>query len=327
MTTVSSGTTSRYRFQDSHLLVTSDDAALAAAVDYRFRDCRQDGGSPDELALEYVTGSAVDGQLPTGDEDARVIYETPAGSVSYSPDRDVISALFGTVHMWSAPAKGVVRMWSERYTPDDRYLAAHPLTMVALCELLKRRGRLSLHAACVSGPRQAALIAGPSGVGKSTLVLALATLGFRFGSDDMVFMEPSDGGVLVHGFSDSIGVMTDTAARFEALADLAHSPPPLGFRKHLIRIEERFQVQTIDRCRPGALVFPERVAQSESRIEPMSAAEAWLRLVPNVLLTHPTATQSHLAAIAGLTEQVACYRLCSGTDVISAARLIGELLT
>ena len=326
MTAVATDITRRYRFQGAQLAVRSDDPELCAAVDYRLRDCREDSASPADIVLEYLTRCADDDLAPGPDEQARVIYETPAGSVSYVPEGDLITALFGTVRMWAAPGAGVVRVSSERYSPGDRYLAAHPLTMVALCELFKRRGRFSLHAACVGDERGAALIAGPTGVGKSTLVLALATLGFGVGADDMVFLEGSGSEVVAHGFSDAVGVMVDTAARFEQLSDLADRPPPNGFRKHLIRIEDRFSVPRIARCRPGALIFPERISGSESRIEPMGADEAWLRLVPDVLLSHPAATQAHLAVIAALTEQVACYRLSAGTDVLAAAGLIGGLL-
>ena len=61
---------------------------------------------------------------------------------------------------------------------------------------------------------------------------------------------------------------------------------------------------------------------SRARSTPLDSGDALLRLVPDVLLTDPAATQAHLRAIAALLEQVRCYTLRSGTDLERAAELV-----
>lgn len=327
MSTTVTELTRCYRFQGAILQVTSDDPQVAAALDRRLQACAASSTSaPDvDLRLEYLTGPTA--SLPDLPGEARPVYDTPAGSVSYWPAADALSADFGAVSMWGYPGAGAVHVRAEQFASDACYLATHPLTMIALSELLKRRARYMLHAACVSVGTETAVIAGASGTGKSTLSLALAQLGLGFLSDDMVFLERCDQGVVTHGFSDAIGVTRETAARFEELSDLAATDPPTGYRKHLIRIEERFAVTTVPQGRPRWLLFPELVGGVASRLEPLDGQEAWLRLVPDVLLTDPAATRAHLAAIAALCEQVSCYRICCGTDARSAARLVAELVS
>ena len=327
-----------YEFQGASLTVASKHPGVAAAVDYRLRDFRVSTASED-YRLEFLLDPEPNGDIPKRDisaadrrasmtdgQERRPVYDTPAGSVFYRPATDALDASFGGVQLYGEMGRGLMHIRSARYEPEERYLAAHPLTMIILGELLKRRGRYGLHAACVANGTTGALVAGPSGTGKSTLVLALAKTGLAFLSDDMVFLDHGGSGVEAYGFSDAIGVTQDTAARFQELADLASRLPPTGFRKHLIRIEERFGIRGADRCRPAFLIFPELAPGHDSALEAMEPQEAWLRLVPDVLVTHPTATQAHLAAIAELTKQVSCYRLRSGRDVNRSAELIGALL-
>jgi hypothetical protein len=316
----------RYQFQGSVLAVASADRAVGSAVGYRLRDCPAPTTTAADLRLEFLLHPEPDHLLSLTHGERRAVYDTPVGHVYYRPSEDTLDAVLGSVHMRGRVGRGLATICSRRYEPDARYLAAHPLTMILLCEMLKRRGRYSLHAACVANGGRGGLIAGPSGTGKSTLVLALAARGLDFLSDDMVFLGRGESGIEAHGFSDAIGVTRDTAARFAELSDLAAIAPPAGFRKHLVRIEERFAVRTVARCQPEVLIFPELAPDHESRLESMERDEAWLRLVPDVLLTHPAATQAHLASIAELTEQVACYRLHSGPDVRRSAELIEALL-
>jgi hypothetical protein len=316
-----------YEFQGLPLTVSSQDDGVAAAIDYRLRSCPQAPSGSTNLRIELrLTGHATRPLPPFGSDGWRPVYDTPAGEVAYRPADDRLRADFGSVRMHGAIDRGLVRMSAESYAHESQYLAAHPLTMVALCELLKRHGRYNLHAGCVAHEGHGALIAGPSGTGKSTLVLALAKAGLDFLSDDMTFLAGAEDGVEAHGFADAIGVTPDTAARFSELSDLAQAQPRPGFRKHLVRIEERFSARVVPRCRPRFLVFPELVPGRASRLEALDPQEAWLRLVPDVLLTHPAATQAHLAIVAALSAQVTCYRLKAGHDIDRSAELVTGLL-
>jgi len=97
-------------------------------------------------------------------------------------------------------------------------VAGHPLFTIALVELLKRRGRYSLHAACAAVDGHGIVLAGASEAGKSTLAIALALAGMQFVSDDTVFLSSAAGGVEVLGFPDEVDMTPRTVAMFPALA-------------------------------------------------------------------------------------------------------------
>jgi hypothetical protein len=91
-------------------------------------------------------------------------------------------------------------------------------------------------------------------------------------------------------------------------------------------MDELFETRLLTSCEPRALIFPEVVRDQPSRLDPLDPKEALLRLVPDVLLTQPAGTQSHLQALAALLARVRCYRLQSGADLDATAQLVRELL-
>jgi hypothetical protein len=259
------------------------------------------------------------------------VYDTPHGSLHYFPDSDALCGRVGGVWLRCEPGRGVASLQSAAFVGTDLYLATHPLATICVIELLERLGLFSLHAACLADPDGAGvLLSGPSGSGKSTLSLALARAGMSFLSDDIVFLAPSpqDGGGAVRalGFTDAIGLPDYAAERFGEVRARLSRPPAPGFPKRLGRIEELFGAPAVRACRPHVLVFPQVSHDRFSRVEAFDPGEALLRLVPDVLLTEPVATQAHLAAIGSLLGQVDCYALRSGRDLERAADLIGSLI-
>ena len=314
-----------YDLHGLQLILDSDQPAVREAMELRLRGFGdRPSADADCVRLVFVAGTERhDGERVGG----RPVYETPHGVLSYVAEGDALVGRFGGVHLSLAATEGTARLEADAFTGRDLYIATHPLATISLMELLKRRLRYPLHAACLATPAgDGVLIAGPSGAGKSTLTIALARAGLAFLSDDTVFLEHVGDGVEVLGFSDALGISTHPATRFDALRRAAGAPPPPGFPKRLVRIEEVLDVQTLPRCTPRVLVVPEIVAEGSSRLEAMDPKEALLRLVPDVLLTDPTSTQAHLAALAALLAQVECHRLASGPEIEHGARLVAGLL-
>jgi hypothetical protein len=254
---------------------------------------------------------------------SRPVYETPHGDLHYLPEEDLVHGRLKDVGLHCAATAGTAVLSSPAFREFELYLATHPLATIALMELLKRRHRFALHAACLaSGDGRGVLVAGPSGAGKSTLTLALARAGLAFLSDDIVFLDGRDAGVRVLGFADALGITQQTSLRFPDLAPLSTGAPTAGFPKHLVRPEELLGAPATTTCSPAVLILPEVAADRPSRLEPLDPQEAWLQLVPDVLLTEPEATRAHLAALAALLAQVRCYRLRSGLDLDGTAREI-----
>lgn len=307
--------------------VRADEPTVIDAMELRLRGFPGDPATDPELRLEFVDGEAPDPAPPTGI--ARPVYDTPHGTLHYFPDADVLRGRLGTVELRCEAGRGVALFRSPAYAERDLYLATHPLATISLMELLERRGRFALHAACLA--REASdgvLLAGASGAGKSTLALALVHAGLRFLSDDIVFLscDGQSDTVTVLGFADTIGLTDYATERFPRLRALRAEPPAPGFPKRLHRIEDLFTAPPLAACRPRALVFPAVAPGEPSALEPLDSGDALLRLVPDVLLTDPEATHAHLRAIAALLKQVRCYTLRSGSDLERAAELVSSIV-
>ncbi|MBV9607021.1 MAG: hypothetical protein JO027_18050 [Solirubrobacterales bacterium] len=307
--------------------VYAEDGAVIDAMELRLRDFASEEAPDPELRLEFVTADAPEAHAPP--RAARPVYDTPHGTLHYLPDADLLLGRLGAVELRAEAGRGVARLRSPAFVGRDLYLATHPLATISLMELLERRGRFALHAACLaSATGEGVLLAGASGAGKSTLAVALAHSGMRFLSDDIVFLAPRPGSgtdpgeVRVLGFADTVGLTEHAAAHFPELRPATEEPLPDGFPKRLHRSEDLFGVPALSDCEPRALVFPTIAPGAPSRIAALDQGAAMLRLVPDVLLTHPAATHSHLRAIAALLRQVRCYRLSSGRDLERAVALV-----
>ncbi|MGO9958477.1 MAG: hypothetical protein ACLP50_21350 [Solirubrobacteraceae bacterium] len=322
---MTAASTSLRHFYDVHgvgVEVHAPDAAVMEAMELRLRDFRCRPSRTGAIRFEFVTD---DPEPPSGA--GRPVYDTPDGSLHYFPVADALYGDLGGVTLRCEPGRGVARLHSREFSGRRLYLATHPLATVSLMVLLERRGLFSLHAGCLAAPGgHGVLLAGPSGAGKSTLALTLARRGMRFLSDDVVFLERGAELVRALGFADTIGITQNTAGRFIELRARLAEPATDGFPKRLGRIEDLFGAASGRACEPRALVFPEVVPDRPSRIAPLDPGSALLRLVPDVLLTEPAATQTHLEAIAALLGQARCYTLASGSDLERAAELVQALV-
>ena len=316
-----------YELHGIGLEVRAEEPAVIDAMDLRLRDFRGGPSRPSELiSLDFRTNDPQARDRPTAS--GRRVYDTPYGSLYYHPDEDALCGELGGVELRCEAARGVALFRSAEFVGRDLYLATHPLATIGLMELLERRGRFSLHAACLAaGDRGGVLLSGPSGSGKSTLALALARAGMTFLSDDIVFLvhDGDSSAVRVLGFADTVGVSDHAANQFVELPGRL-GPVADGFPKPLGRIEHLFGMPALSSCTPCALVFPEVARDEPSDIAPLDPQEALVRLVPDVLLTEPAATQAHLGAIAALLQQVRCYVLRSGSNLERAVALVRALL-
>lgn len=313
----------RYNVHGVGVEVVAADVATQSAVDLRLRAFGiGDAAERADVRLEFVIGPA------EGARGGRPVYDTRHGSLRYDQAEDELSGIFGGVSLHCTPGRGVATLRTPRFAGQDLYIATHPLMTISLMELLEHHGLFSLHAACLTGESgRGVLLAGPSGAGKSTLSLALAHSGMPFVSDDVLFLAPrEDAAPRVLGFADAIGFSEKALTAYPRLAACVQVSSVAGFPKRLGRIEELFGRAPLPACDPAAIVFPEVDAQARSDIRPMDPADAWLRLVPDVLVTEPSATQAHLRAIAALVEAVPCFTLRSGADLARAAELVGALV-
>lgn len=306
--------TTSYTFHGVGISVTGD-PAVSAALHSRLRQFASDGGRPVELIFEFCRVPNIEDhavEKPSGH--ARPVYESLLGQVVYSDVDDQLYMSHGDcVRVLCDLSRGRIRV-SLLSELNNLWLVSHPMFTMPLLELLKRRGRYSLHAAGLSIKGKGLLIAGTSGAGKSTLTIALLRAGFGFLGDDMTFLAPGPDGLRALAFPDEIDVTDETARFFPELRYLLQLPPPCGWPKRQVWAEEVYGVDTIWECRPAAVVFP-RVAHAEkSVLKLMCRDEALLELAPNVLLTEARSSQTHFDVLAQLVSEATCYRLETGRD-------------
>ena len=207
--------------------------------------------------------------------------------------------------------------------PPDLMLAAYPLFSISLVEILKRRHRYALHAACVSRHGSGLLLAGTSGCGKSTLAVAFARRGFDILADDTVFLD--DRRLRALAFPDEIDVTEATISLFEELEPLRSQERRPGRTKHSLR-PEVLGASTVSSCVPTAVVVPRVGNGTASRLDPMEPAAALLELLPNVLLTDPASSQAHLDALGSLVRRIPAFRLETGRDPSAAVDLLEPMI-
>lgn len=95
------------------------------------------------------------------------------------------------------------------------------LVATAMPALLWSRGRFMLHAAglILAPNEQCIAIAGPSGVGKSTLARWFLECGARLVGDDTLAIDPSGQWPMCNGLPGGVFVRSQAARRFEPLAE------------------------------------------------------------------------------------------------------------
>lgn len=315
-----------YRLCGVEIEVDTTDAAVSDLIAARLRFHRGEHGAPSPILFE-IRGEDGTHRAPDPPGAGRPVYDTPGGPVLYF---DVSDRLFveyaGALRVLGDLSKGVVQSVIGKREPG-RVLAAHLLFTIPLLEVMKRRDRFALHAACLAREGRGVLLAGGSGSGKSTLTVALVRAGWDFLSDDMVFLHPEDARQpRAWGFSDQIDVSDETAAMFPELRHLFGREKVRGRAKHAVDVERAFGVTPVPQCHPVALVFPAVSGARESVLEAMPRSVALRRLAPNVLLTDPPAAQAHFDTLAELARDLPCFSLSAGTDLDRAAECLQQAI-
>lgn len=278
------------------------------------------------VTIRHVAERASDSiTRPAGE--SRVVYDAPSGEIAYFDAFELLYLDDGkSVRALADQRQGTISISVADDDPASRWIASHPFFTIPLIDLLKRHDRYSLHAACLSLCGHGLLIAGTSGSGKSTLTLGLLGAGFDFLGDDMVFLCAGSDVVQAHAFPDEIDVTNETIRFFPELSHLLDSAPPSGWPKHQVRPEEIYGIEPAMHCTPRMLVIPQISGVEQSAITPLDRDAALLELAPNILLTDPVTSQQHFDILAALVRQCRCYRLDTGTDLRSTARLLRALL-
>lgn len=198
---------------------------------------------------------------------------------------------------------------------------------LALIELLRRQGLYTIHATALERNGKGVLIPGNSGRGKTTSFLSLLRSGYRYLSDDHPLMRDAGTHVDLLPFPIKINVTEETIAFFPELRTApAHVLPP-RFPKRAFYAEELYATAIGECCRPAIVLFPQVVDASSSHVEPLPKSRALEMLLPQALLVYNSeVARREFQVLVKVVQQVECYRLHFGRDILDLPNLITPLL-
>jgi hypothetical protein len=223
--------------------------------------------------------------------------------------------------------------WAERRIRPGAKAAWTP-SMLVLDAALDAGGQHMLHTAGLTLPDSDAvvLIHAPSGTGKTTTSLALATQGFGLCSDDAMIVNVAPGKVVAWGLPRAVKIHQKTAQMIPQVAPClgqtwdrnGEQPVSLARLAGIVRVENAS-------ARPvAALLHLARSADSQTRLVAMAGTDAMVALAVDNVRTGmtglPPMQKRRLATIAGLVNAVPTFRLEVGARPADAAALIRAAL-
>jgi hypothetical protein len=215
--------------------------------------------------------------------------------------------------------------WHDRIFIYER---AKPLARVLL-EWHNDQATQMIHAGLVARNGKGILFAGKSGTGKSTTSLACVCAGLDYLGEDYVGLQRGqDGRFIGHSVYNSVFLKTVHLVRFPELIPYAIKGRPPREEKSVIILSQVFP-ERLERVVPiHALALPRVIDTSMSKFRRASKGEALLALGPSSLLQIPNRGLGvrGFQTLANLVEEVPCYWLELGSDLVATAHQVEELI-
>jgi hypothetical protein len=198
---------------------------------------------------------------------------------------------------------------------------------ITLYQQLRRRGFYLIHASSISLDGQAVLIAGQSGVGKTTTMLTCVSAGFQFLGDDTTLVRRAPtGGIEVVALLSTLDVTDKTAAWFPELASFMSARRSHTGKRQII-LSEAYPGSVAVQGRVAAILAPEIADQQHTSLAPGHRVSLLSDLLLySIDLQDPEFAQRHLEFLAQAVEQIPVYRMLLGSDRRQVPQVIGALL-
>jgi hypothetical protein len=204
----------------------------------------------------------------------RQVRDSHSARPHFRGQRHIVVATFGRANVFifdlfrreisatvSAKTARSPKFWDETLFP------------IAIGVLGPAVGILPLHAACLVVGGGGLLVAGASGVGKSTLAVALARAGLNYVSDDWTYIGHDQRGLLAHGVGAPAKLLPDAIQHFPDVSRFQLSVALNGELAFLLPAAEVFAANYARTCMPRWFVFLERTSEAGCEITPIPAEQ------------------------------------------------------
>lgn len=175
----------------------------------------------------------------------------------------VVDLESGFAFCWLSPFAASQTDWVRRCFLDG----------MVYCMLVCRR-YTPLHAACVSKDGRGVILCGVSGAGKSSLAFACALQGWKFLTDDVVYLKRGLQEPIAFGKPTFIRFVPSAKSLFPALRHLPEVPGPDGEWMLELETSSSNLVQTSEKASIAAVVFLDRVEGAPAAVHAISPDEA-----------------------------------------------------
>jgi hypothetical protein len=185
-----------------------------------------------------------------------------------------------------------------------------------LHEWFAAEGLQFVHGACVGGSRGGVLLAGPGGAGKSTTALLCVAAGLRYVGDDYCLADPARGWIhSLYGTGKLKG--PEDVQRLPGLAGQAINADAFergGTGKAVLPVAALWPERMAEGLPLRAILLPRLSSDAAPRLEPCSAAELLLALVPSTVGQLPAADDGDGRRLVQLVAGRPAYVLHLGAD-------------
>lgn len=214
---------------------------------------------------------------------------------------------------------------SRLYSGDCRTTLARTLVEKTLYTLIdKDASGLAFHAAAVCSGDTGILIPGKSGAGKSTLAVWLATRGYNYLTDELVHI-PLDT-QRIEAFTRPINLKQNGYRMLEDQFDIRDTEERILKNHRLSIVPHRLINPTFRKLKPQirVVLFPHLISGDDHRLEPLSSAQAGLKLV-ECLVNGRNIPNHGFDRVSRIVREVEAYVL-HYTGFKTLPKLLGDIL-
>jgi hypothetical protein len=290
----------------------------------RLADAR--GIDPD-ATLTLKSGQALP-HAPRGFE----TFETAGGGICYTDGRTYFFQSNGSVVRVGGDSPKRIEVWIGADLASRERAALARLIFDASMTAMRRCGLFELHGAGLVEPLSGdgVLIVGPSGSGKSTLATQLASVGWRYLSDDSLLLYEHGPAIEARALRREFALTERTVAAgvLEGYEDRLETPAPFDPQKRRFEPQAVFPDRFVESSIPRAVFFPAVTHEASSRVLSLSQAETMRRLIrmcPWACYDKPAA-KAYLDVLAGLARQAVGFELQAGRDLFGNAGFASDFM-